>query len=174
MAGIGHLWAIGYSETGRAAEVRDVANRLAERHDLVLLDIAVLVCGSDGTATLDGEPFLPPTNFRSHSVARFFASLALGAPPLTGAAIEAYSRDGGIAAAAGIHSDFIRDVQRMIKPGTSALFVSEQAGDMEALLQAIRGLGGTVLKTNVDLAQATRIQSTLSATAAEISRPEGQ
>jgi len=49
----------------------------------------------------------------------------------------------------------------MMKPGTSALFVLDDDGDMEVILHAIRGLGGTVLKTNVDLERAKLIQSTL-------------
>jgi hypothetical protein len=36
---------------------------------------------------------------------------------------------------------------------------------MDTILKAIRGLGGTVLKTNVDLARAELIQSTLAASA---------
>jgi uncharacterized membrane protein len=50
-----------------------------------------------------------------------------------------------------------------MKPATSALFVLDQAGDMDAILQGIRGLGGTVLKANVDLERAKLIQSTLAA-----------
>ena len=34
---------------------------------------------------------------------------------------------------------------------------------MDAILQGIRGMGGTVLKTNVELARAKLIQSTLAA-----------
>ena len=34
-------------------------------------------------------------------------------------------------------------------------------GDMEVILHNIRGLGGTVLKTNVDVKRAKLIQSTL-------------
>ena len=72
----------------------------------------------------------------------------------------------GTAAAAtqvGIKGDFIRDVEMLMKPGTSALFVLDDDIDMDAILHAIRGLGGTVLKTNVDLERAKLIQSTLDA-----------
>jgi len=48
-----------------------------------------------------------------------------------------------------------------MKPGTSALFVLDEQGDMEVILHTIQGLGGTVLKTNVDLERAKLIQSTL-------------
>ena len=50
-----------------------------------------------------------------------------------------------------------------MKPGTSALFVLDKEGDMEMILHAIRGLGGTLLKTNVDLERAKLVQSTLAA-----------
>jgi uncharacterized membrane protein len=52
------------------------------------------------------------------------------------------------------------------------LFVLDQEGDMPAILQGIRGLGGTVLKANVDLQRAQMIQSTLAA--AETLKPDGR
>jgi uncharacterized membrane protein len=55
-------------------------------------------------------------------------------------------------------------MEALMKPGTSALFVLDQEGDMEGILQGIRGLGGTVLRANVDVKRAKLIQSTLAAT----------
>ena len=52
-----------------------------------------------------------------------------------------------------------------MNPGTSALFILDEELDMEVILHQIRGLGGTVLKTNVDLERARLIQSALAATA---------
>jgi uncharacterized membrane protein len=49
----------------------------------------------------------------------------------------------------------------MMRPGTSALFLLDQEGNLDGILHRIRGLGGTVLKTNVDLDRAKLIQSTL-------------
>ena len=77
-----------------------------------------------------------------------------------------------IAAEVGIDADFISDVQALMKPGTSAPFVLDQEGDLAAILQGIRGLGGTVLKTNVDLQRAKLIESTLAAGAAETLKPD--
>jgi len=54
-----------------------------------------------------------------------------------------------------------------MKPGTSALFVLDDDGDMDAILHTIQGLGGTVLKSNVDLERARLIQSTLAAASSE-------
>lgn len=55
----------------------------------------------------------------------------------------------------------------MMKPGSSALFVLDQEGDMEVILHTIRGLGGIMLRTNVNLERVKLIQSTLAASATD-------
>src|SRR5260370_42678835 len=151
MTGSGHLWAIGYDDVGRAAQVRDEIARLGERHCLILLDTAVVVRYADGSVTLDGEPFVVVPKTRGRTLASFLAGLALGAPPLTGAAVGAYLRATGTAATAvGISEDFVSEVEGLMKPGTSALFVLDQECDLDALLQGIRGLGGAVRKDTLD------------------------
>jgi uncharacterized membrane protein len=162
----GHLWAVGYDDTERAEQVRAEIDRLGETHCLRLLDTAVVVRYPDGCVTLDGEPLVATARLGGRTFASFLAGLALGAPPLTGAAVWAWVRRTGDAAAeVGIDDAFIREVETLMKPGTSALFVLDQEGDMSAILQGIRGLGGKVLKTNVDLERAQLIQSTLAAAA---------
>jgi uncharacterized membrane protein len=169
-----HLWAVGYDDVGQAEQVRDEIARLGERHCLLLLDTAVAVRYPDGCVTLNGERFVSPPTFRGRTFLSFLAGLALGAPPLTGAAAGAWGRAaGGTAAEAGIEDAFVGEVQALLKPGSSALFVLDREGDMPAILQGIRGLGGTVLKTNVDLQRAQLIQSTL-AGAAETSKADGR
>jgi uncharacterized membrane protein len=167
MTGCGHLWAVGFDSTERAAQVRDEITRLAwERHDLNLLDAAVAVRCPDGSFTLNGEPFAVVVKTHGGTVAHFLASLALGAPPLTGAAVGAtFAMLGATPPDVGISDSFVREIEGLIQPGTSVLFVLNEVGDLDAILQAIRGLGGTVLKTNVDLERARLIQSTLTASA---------
>ena len=175
MTKAGHLWAIGYDDMGRAEQVRHEIAKLGDKHCLILLDTAVAVRYPDGFVTLDGEPFVATTDFSGHSFASFFARLALGAPPLTAAAVGALVRSTGRAAAeVGIDDAFVSEVQSLMKPGTSALFVLDQECDMEATLQGRRGLGGTVLKANVDVNRARLIQSTLAAADAETFRPDGR
>ncbi len=163
----GHLWAVGFDGTGRAAQVRDEITRLAgEKHYLILLDVAVAVRYADGSLTLEGEPFPTVITPQRGTVARLLAYLALGAPPLTGGAVSAMFGVVGICAnTAGISDDFVRNVEGLIRPGTSVLFVLDEIGNMDAVLRGIRGLGGTVLKANVDLEQARLIQSALAASA---------
>jgi uncharacterized membrane protein len=163
-----HLWAIGYDSPTRAHEVREEIFRLGwgngtvETH-FVLLDVAVVVRHADGTFTFDRQPFPAAANILGCSLVGFLAGLVLAAP-LTGAAVGALV--GGLgtatsAGAAGIGADFVREVEGLMKPGTSALFVLDDEGDMEMILHALRSLGGTVLKTNVDPERAKLIQSTL-------------
>lgn len=158
-----NLWAVGYDDPARADQVRDEITRLGwEQHHLILGDVAVVVRHPDGSFTIDREPFPAVGNVLAATAAGFLAGLAVAAP-LTGAAIGALL-GGGVSAlcsAVGFGEDFVRDVKQLMKPGTSALFVLDAAGDMGVILHALRGLGGTVLKTNVDLERAKLIQATL-------------
>jgi uncharacterized membrane protein len=162
-----HLWAVGFNEMERADEVRELIVALSRKKDLILLGSAVVVRFRDGLLTLDGEPFVNLHDLGRTNFAGFLAGLALAAPPLTSAAVCALERSAGVATAAaiGISDDFVSEVGGQIKPGTSALFVLDQAGDMDAILREIRGLGGIVLKTSVDLQRAKLIQATLAAAA---------
>ena len=179
MTAAAHLWAIGYDDVERADQVRDEITRLGwgsgrAGKSLILLDIAVVVRHPDGTFTFDRKPFPGVANILCCTAVGFLAGLVLAAP-LTGATIGALLGSAGTAAAtqAGIREDFIRDVEALMKPGTSALFVLDHEGDMEVILHTIQGLGGTVLKTNVDLERAKLIQSTLAAALPDEKQPDG-
>jgi uncharacterized membrane protein len=176
MTNAAHLWAVGYDDMKRADQVRAEVAKLGERHCLVVLDTAVAVRYPDGSVRLDGEPLVSAPKLGRRTLASVLAGLALGAPPLTGAAVGALMTSTAHSAVSGPHTSgwpvgideqFIRQVAALMKPGTSALFLLDQAGEMSPILQAIRGLGGTVLKTNVDLERARLIQSTLAAGATQ-------
>ena len=68
--------------------------------------------------------------------------------------------------------DFVRKVAGLIKPGTSVLFVLDDGGDIDAILPAIRGMGGTLVKTNVDLERAKRVKASL-ADSSDTTQPIG-
>ena len=165
-----HLWAIRYDDVGRADQIREVISKLAwntggiEKY-LILQDIAVVVRHSDGSFTLNREPLRDAGNFAACTLVGFLAGAVLAAP-LPGAAIGAVVGSVGSAIAAlakGISEDFIRDVQLLMSPGTSALFVLDHPGNMDVILHTIQGLGGKVIKTNVDAERVKLIQSALAA-----------
>jgi uncharacterized membrane protein len=161
--GSGHLWAIGYDDMERADQVRDKITTLGWGGPYFQLsDVSVAVRHPDGSLTVDREPFPAVAGILSCAVAGFIAGLVVAAP-LTGAAIGAVLGGAGTVAAAaiGIDDHFVREVEAMMKPGSSVLFVLDNEGDMDVILHTIRGLGGTVLKTNVDVERAKLIQTTL-------------
>jgi uncharacterized membrane protein len=172
-----HLWAIGYDDPARADQIRDEiielgwgAGKIGKY--LILQDIAVVVRHPDGSFTFDRKPFLG--NILACTGAGFLAGLVLAAP-LTGATIGALLGSASTAAThAGISEAFVRDVEAMMKPGTSAIFVLDDVGDLEVILHKIGGLGGTVLKTNVDPEQAKLIQGTLTAARPAERKPDQQ
>jgi uncharacterized membrane protein len=165
----------------RADRVRDEITQLAwgtgqAAKYLILLDVAVVVRHPDGSFTLDHKPFARVTNILASSAAGFLAGLVVAAP-LTGAAVGALVGGLGSAATAstvGIHDEFVGEVKGLMKPGSSALFVLDNAGDMEMILNTLRGLGGTVLRTNVDLERAELIQSTLAAASDDRTKVSGE
>jgi uncharacterized membrane protein len=177
-----HLWAIGYDDVGLAEHARQAISTLGwgsgqgGKH-LILLDIAVVVRHPDGSFTFDRQLLPKIANVAGSSAVGFLAGLVLGAP-ITGASIGAIVGSMGSALSAatvGIGADFVEEVERLMKPGTSALFVLDDQGDLDVILHTLRGLGGTILKTNVDLQRARLIQATLAAAAADASEPrEGQ
>lgn len=176
MTASGNLWAIGYDDMGRADQVRDEISRLAwDMHYLTLLDVAVVGRHPDGSFTFDRKPFPAVTNIMGCTALGFLVGLVLAAP-LTGATIGALLGGAGTAtsAAVGIDDDFVREVEGLMTPGTSALFVLDDEGHMDVILHAIRGLGGTVLKTNVDLERAKLIQATLAEASAPTIVPDAQ
>jgi len=168
MTKFGNLWAIGYDDMARADEVRKEITGVGSKHFLIVADLAVVVRQHDGSFTIDRKPFPAVPNILGCTAVGFLVGLVVAAP-LTGATIGALVGGTGTAAqaATGIGDDFIREVKGLMKPGTSVLFVFDVAGEKDVILNAIRGMGGTVLKTNVDLEWAKLVQSTLAATSAE-------
>ncbi len=129
-----HLWAVAFDNISRADQVCGEVIKLADQHRLILLDWTVAVRFSDGAFTVGGEP-LNEVSWHGR-LASFLAGLALGAPPLTGAAIGVFS-DGSQPADC-IDDNFIREVKDLVRPGTSVLFVVDKAEDLNAILDAIR------------------------------------
>jgi uncharacterized membrane protein len=171
--GCGHLWAIGYDDMERAGQVRDKITALGWGGPYFSLsDVSVAVRHRDGSLTIDREPFPAVAGVLGCAVAGFIAGLVVAAP-LTGAAVGALlgGAETALAARVGIGDDFVRDVEAMMKPGTSVLFVLDDEGDMDVILHTIRGLGGTVLKTNVDVERARLIQATLAGSPSPRDRP---
>jgi uncharacterized membrane protein len=176
MTTIRHLWAIGFDDMGRADQVRDEITRLCQHaDDLTLKDVAVVVRHPDGSFTLNREPLAAVKYFLDCAAIGFITGLVLAAPMFcTPAGAGVGATDIAASAPLGIDRDFIREVQGLMRPGSSALFVLDEVGNMDKTKKLIRGLGGTVLRTNVDLERAKLVQSTLAASLADATEPHGR
>jgi uncharacterized membrane protein len=173
MVSNGNLWAIGYDDIERADQVREEIVTLGwDRSYLTLEDVEVVVRHPDGTFTLNRQPFPAISYILGLTMVGFLAGLVM-ATPLSGAAVGALL--GGVNSTLvgrlGIDAGFIQDVEKLMKPGTTALFILEVGGDMDVILHDIQGLGGTILKTNVDLKKARQIQAQLAAARSDSKQP---
>ena len=175
MKSVGNLWAIAYDDPDRAEQVRAEVRRLEEGQFLLVEDTAVAVRAPDGSFRLNHEPFPVVGNILGWSAAGFLAGLVLLAP-VAGAAVGALIGGAGsaIASRVGIAEGFIREVEGLMKPGTSALFLLDAGGDLDVVDYRVRGLGGTVLKTNVDTVRAKEIQAALAAPSPEAPTSEAR
>jgi uncharacterized membrane protein len=168
MSYTGRLWAIGYDNEQGADTLRAEVAALGFAggeigRDLMLLDLAVAVRHADGTFSLERKPFPRVSNILNDSTVGFLAGLVLALPICSSTAAAILGAGGSAEGDARIDDDFVCEVQAMMKPGTSVLFILDEGGDIEAIQRTLHGLGGKVLKTNVDVERAKLIQVTLAA-----------
>src|SRR5262245_18268856 len=143
MATSAHLWAVSYDDVTGAARVRDAIIDLGwNKHYLILQDVAVVVRNPDGSFTLDRERFPAASNIAGLTLVGLLVGLRVGEARI-GATVGGRVGGAGTAVAArvGIAEDCVRSVEALMKPGTSALFVLDNEGNMDVILHGIRGLG---------------------------------
>jgi uncharacterized membrane protein len=166
MESLDHLWAVGYDDPARAGEVLGRLKEIWADHFLIAADAVVVVRRPDGTFHFEREGGSPLANVLGCGLLGALVGLVV-LQPLAGAAIGAAVGAAGSAAAGrggGIGDDFIADVTALMRPGTSALFLLARATDEGVVLHQVRGLGGTVLKTNVDPHWAEQVRRDLAGT----------
>ena len=89
MTRLGHLWAVGYDDVGRANQLRDEIMNLGwNKHSLTLADVAIVMRHPDGSFMIDRESLPVGPNILGSSLVGLLAGLVIGAP-LTGAAFGA-------------------------------------------------------------------------------------
>ena len=157
------LVVIGYDTEFRADEVRLELLKMQKDYLLDLEDAVVAVKKSDGTVKLHQTYPLPAAG----AVGGGGGGLLIGTiflSPLLGAAVGAAA---GAAAGAlsdiGIDDDFMKELAGTLQPGSSALFVLVRKATPDKVLESLRGLGGTVLKTSLTHENETKLQAALAA-----------
>jgi len=87
--------------------------------------------------------------------------------PLAGAALGAASGAlGGKLADAGINDRFMKDVSQTLQSGNAALFLMIRKMTADKVLEAVQGIGGTVMRTSFDHTKEQALRDALAAHAA--------
>lgn len=158
-----NLWALGYDDPARAREVRAEILRVESLYGLHVNDAIIVTRLPNASFTLerDAQPSVA-TGMAGFGFLGFVIGLVV-LQPLAGAAVGAAL--GGVAVGTarqlGIDDAFLHEVKEFMKPGTSALFLLTKTDNPEAVMYRIKGLGGTVLKTNVHAELAQQVQDAL-------------
>jgi len=155
------LVVIGYDDIHRAEEMRLKLLKLQADYLIDLEDAVVAIRKPDGKLKLN-----QPVNLTAIGAAQgTFWGLLVGMlflSPLVGAAIGASS--GAVAGALtdiGIRDDFMKEMAKALKPGTSALFVLVRHVTPDKVLEQLQGTGGTLIKTSLTHADEEKLQAVL-------------
>jgi uncharacterized membrane protein len=164
MARTSNLWAVVYDDAASAKMARTAVCGLQDAQCLILDDVLLVTRLPDGSFKVDRDLSPVVGAAGSCGLVGLLAGLVVGQPLVGGAAGALVG--GALAAAAarvGIDKEFVREVEALMTPGASVLFVMDEWSDREAVLYQLGGLGGKVLKTNVDPEWAKEVQATLDA-----------
>ena len=177
-----NLIVVGFRGRHRASEVLSQLQQLDDDWTLDLADAVAAYRTDDGQLRVDQS--VNPTTKEGAAWGGIVGAMlgALIAAPFTGgastAAVAAALGTGavgmgtlGAVAGAddassykeqyGVSDDFVQEVGGLIEPGNSAVFAVIRTGDPEQVAEHFRGYGGTILKTNLPLYKAARVQDTI-------------
>ncbi len=158
------LIVIVYPTEARAEEMRQKIISLQKEYLIEIGDAAIAVMHEDGKVKLN--QLLNTTALGAASGS--FWGLLIGAiflMPVFGAALGAASGAlGGALTDYGVNDGFMKELAGSLQPGHAALFVlvSKMTGDK--VLEALKGTGGTVLKTSLDHTREQALRDALAGT----------
>lgn len=157
------LVVIGYDSELRADEVRLALMKMQKDYLIDLEDAVVAVKKADGKVKLHQSLSLPTAG----AMGGGFWGLLIGTiflNPLLGAAVGAAAgATAGALSDVGINDNFMKELGSTLKPGSSALFVLVRKATPDKVLDAIKGMGGTVLKTSLSHEDEAKLQAALTA-----------
>jgi uncharacterized membrane protein len=144
------LVVIVYPTEAKAEEMRQKVLQLQKEYLIELGDAAIAVKQADGNVKLN-QLF---NTTAAGAVSGSFWGLLIGViflNPLLGVALGAAS--GAVSGALtdyGINNDFMKQLSESLQPGNAALFLLIKKVTGDKVLEAVKGTGGTVLKTSLD------------------------
>lgn len=144
------LVVIAFPSEAKAEEVRQRILQLQKEYLIEVGDAAIAVKQPDGTIRLN--QLMNTTAAGAASGALWGTLIGLiFLMPLAGAALGAASGAlGGWLADVGVNDAFMKEVAASIQPGNAALFLLIRKMTTDKVLDDLKGIGGTVLRTSFD------------------------
>lgn len=146
------LIAVAFDDPHKSEEARLAILKLEDEDLADFEEAVVLVVDREGKVRLHhSEHFTMPAAFGGGFLG-MLAGLILFNPALalvgglTGAAVGAVM---GASKELGIEEDFMKDLAKNLKPGSSALFVVARRGNPERIIDALKPFEGRILQTSL-------------------------
>jgi uncharacterized membrane protein len=164
------LVVIAFPSEAKAEEVRQKVLELQKEYLIELGDAAIAVKQADGSVKLNQ---LVSTTAAGAVSGTFWGTLIglIFLMPLAGAAIGAASGAlGGYLTDIGVNDTFMKEVAASLQPGNAALFLLVRKLTTDKVLEDLKGVGGTVLRTSFDHTKEDALRAAL-AGVAQAARP---
>jgi uncharacterized membrane protein len=158
------LLVIAFPSEQKAEEVRSKLLEMQKEYVIALGDAVVAVKHDDGSIKLNQ---LINTTAIGAASGAFWGTLIglIFLMPVVGAAVGAASGAlGGKLSDFGIDDNFIKEVSAAISPGSAALFLLVKKMTTDKVLEDLKGVGGTVLRTSFDKTKEEAIRAALAGT----------
>jgi len=157
------LVVIAFPSEEKAEEVRHKVLELQNEYLIELGDAVIAIKQPNGHVKLN-QLFHPTA---TGAMSGTFWGLLVGLlfmMPAVGAAIGAASGAlGGAMTDVGINDDFMREAAQVLQPGNAALFLLIRKMTADKVIEDLRGVGGTVLRTSLDHTQEDKLRAALAA-----------
>ena len=162
---------IAYPNEQKAEEVRDKILAMQKEYLIELGDAVVVVKDAQGRVKLN--QLMNTTAVGAASGAMWGSLIGLiFLNPLLGAAIGAGSGAlGGKFTDIGINDQFMKDSASALQPGTAGLFLLIRKLTADKVLDGIKGIGGTVMKTSFDETKEKALREALAGQSSSASTP---
>ncbi len=158
------LLVIAFSSEEKAEQVRQKLISMQKEYLIELGDAVVAVKTEDGSIKLNQLFNTAAIGGVSGAFWGALIGMVFMMPLLAGAALGAAS--GAVSGALtdfGINDDFMKDVAEAVPPGGAALFLLVRKMTTDKVLEGLKGVGGTVLRTSFDKSKDDAIRAALSA-----------
>jgi uncharacterized membrane protein len=165
------LLVVAFPTEEKAEEVRKKLLDMQQEYLIELEDAVVAVKQPNGQVKLN--QLFHPARFGAVSGALWGTLIGLiFLMPLVGTAIGAASGAiGGALTDAGINDQFMKDAAKALQSGNAALFLLIRKMTTDKVLEALEGVGGTVMRTSFDHTKEEALRKALADHAAGSSGP---